>query len=169
MGLRCYATNSYPALSGQYHTHLNAFQDMTRDFVIQYERFPEHKYTLIWPEFADPRKLLNQGTWERFGELRTFLVQWAGHKGVAPQINTAYKKFLERPHKEKKGLPLPAGFVLDRSRVACMPAPPNDAQKFSRTAEGLIRSQGRRRREGKPKIDKYRPRKRESSRHQPGS
>jgi hypothetical protein len=156
MALRSYATNSFPALVGQSHTVLNAFQDMNPDFIIQYERFPEQKFTLIWPEFADPKKLMNQETWEKFAVLRAFLKYWAGEDNSAPLIDTAYLKWLDLPEVYRKPLPLPMGFVLDRSRAASLPAPFNAAKKLARksgdarAAAGITR--GRR-----PRRDSHRP------------
>lgn len=167
MAIRAYATNSYPALSGEHHATLNAFQDMIRDFLIQYERFPEQRYTLIWPEFANPAKLVNQGTWEKFGELRAFLTEWAAYTGTAPLIDKAFEEFCHRPRHQRQGLPLPAGFVLDRARVASLPVPSNEARRRSSRPEGRLTAGGRR--SGRSQIDSYRPSSRASPRHTPGS
>jgi len=167
MAVRAYATNSYPALSGEHHATLNAFQDKLSDFLIQYERFPEEGHTLIWPEFANPAKLVNQGTWEKFGELRTFLTEWAAHIGTAPLIDKAFEEFLDRPRRQRQGLPLPAGFVLDRARVASLPVPSNEARRRSSRPEGRLTGGGRR--SGRHQIDSYRPSSRPSPRHTSGS
>ena len=47
-------------------------------------------------QFNDPAKLMNQRTWEKFGELRAFLEEWADYTGVAPHIDKAYRAFYDR-------------------------------------------------------------------------
>lgn len=47
MAVRSYAENSYPALSGEQHSHLKHVQEQMPEFVLQYERFPHLGFTLI--------------------------------------------------------------------------------------------------------------------------
>jgi hypothetical protein len=145
---------------------------MVPEFVIQYECFPEQKNTLIWPEFADASKLKNQGTWEKFGELRAFLADWATHTEMAPIITEAFKEFRSRPLHQRRGLPLPAGFVLDRARIATLPAPARTAVTTalrSRSSRSGRKSIVLGRHSGENESDSYQPSSRDSPRYQPGS
>ncbi|KAL2067633.1 hypothetical protein VTL71DRAFT_15729 [Oculimacula yallundae] len=124
--VRSYASNSFPALWGPNRSALRDVYAMVPEFVLQFERFPERGYTLLWPEFASPASVYDKEIWVKLSQFRAFLEEWAGKKGNVMLISECLRAYVERTRGERPVSAMPAGFVLDeglKERVLSLPPP----------------------------------------------